>query len=387
MMGMHLPAVALSALLALLPPGGSFTDDDGTTHEGGIEAIAAVGITAGCNPPANDRFCPDASVTRGQMAAFIARARQLPADEDDFFIDDADDVFESSINRIARAGVTVGCNPPVNDRFCPDRSMTRGEMATMLARAFALPASPRDHFVDDDGSTFETAINRIALAGITVGCNPPVNDRFCPNALITRAQMATFLTRALGLVPNRPPPRPAPLLRVIAREGWGALAPRIADMTPHTIDRLTIHHAGAQAGVTGPGQIRGWQDWHMNGQGWPDLAYHIVVGVDGRIYEGRDPAFRGDTGTAYDTTGHLLIVVEGNFEVEQPTAAQLASLKSVLAWASERYGVATDTISGHSDHAATLCPGRNLETLIHSGQLAADVQRLIDSGGVDLIWP
>ena len=158
-------------------------------------------------------------------------------------------------------------------------------------------------------------------------------------------------------------------------------------MTPHTIDRLTIHHAGSQAGVTGPGQIRGWQDWHMNGQGWPDLAYHIVVGVDGRIYEGRDPAFRGDTGTAYDTTGHLLVVLEGNFEVEQPTAAQLASLKSVLAWASERYGVAPDTISGHGDHAATLCPGRHLEAIIHSGQLAADVQRLIDSGGVDLIWP
>ena len=384
---MRLPLLALSVMLATLPPGGSFIDDDGSTHEGGIEAIAAAGLTAGCNPPANDRYCPDANVTRGQMAAFIARARQLAVSGNDFFKDDEGHLFASSINSIARAGITLGCNPPVNDEFCPDRAMTRGEMAAMLARAFAVPASAEDYFLDDDGNRFEDVINRIARAGITVGCNPPVNDRFCPNALVTRAQMATFLTRSLGLAPNRPPTRPDSALTVVSREGWGAVTPRLAEMTPHTIDRLTIHHAGTQAGVTGPGQIRGWQDWHMNGQGWPDLAYHIVVGVDGRIYEGRDPAFRGDTGTTYDTTGHLLVVVEGNFEVEQPTAAQLASLKSVLAWASERYDVTPNTISGHGDHAATLCPGRHLETLIHSGQLADDVQRLIDSGGADLIWP
>ena len=99
------------------------------------------------------------------------------------------------------------------------------------------------------------------------------------------------------------------------------------------------------------------------------------------------PPFAGDTATPYDTTGHLNVVLEGNFEVEQPTAAQLSSLTAVLAWASERYGVSPATISGHGDHAATLCPGRHLESRIHSGQLAADVQRLIDSGGVDLIWP
>jgi len=384
---MHLPLLALSVMLAILPPGGSFVDDDGSTHEGGIEAIAAAGLTTGCNPPVNDRYCPDSNVTRGQMAAFIARARQLAVSGEDFFTDDEGDVFERSINSIARAGITFGCNPPMNDQFCPDRAMTRGEMAAMLARAFALPASPVDHFLDDDGHRFEDVIKRIARAGITTGCNPPVNDRFCPNALITRAQMATFLTRSLGLVPNRPPPRPNPRLTVIPRENWGALAPRIGEMAPHKIDRLTIHHAGTQTGVTGPAQIRGWQDWHMNGQGWPDLAYHIVIGVDGRVYEGRDPAFRGDTGTPYDTTGHLLVVVEGNFEVEQPTAAQWTSLEAVLAWASQRYGVSPDTISGHGDHAATLCPGRNLEDRIHSGELAAKVQRLIDAGGVDLIWP
>jgi len=58
-------------------PGGSFVDDDGNIHEGNIEAIAAEGITKGCNPLTNDRYCPDSSVTREQMAAFLVRALEL----------------------------------------------------------------------------------------------------------------------------------------------------------------------------------------------------------------------------------------------------------------------------------------------------------------------
>ena len=111
----------------MLPPGGTFIDDDGNVHEGGIEAIAAEGITSGCNPPANNRYCPAETVTRGQMAAFITRALPLPASDDDFFTDDTGNVFESAINSLAAAGVTQGCNPPANDAFCPDREMTRGD--------------------------------------------------------------------------------------------------------------------------------------------------------------------------------------------------------------------------------------------------------------------
>ena len=57
---------------------GTFADDDGNVHEANIEAIAAKGITLGCNPPDNSRYCPEDSVTRGAMAAFIARAMGLP---------------------------------------------------------------------------------------------------------------------------------------------------------------------------------------------------------------------------------------------------------------------------------------------------------------------
>ncbi|MGA7098247.1 MAG: N-acetylmuramoyl-L-alanine amidase [Acidimicrobiia bacterium] len=380
-------ALAMALTLATLPPGGSFLDDDGSVHEGNIEAIYAAGITTGCNPPESNRFCPDDTVTRGQMAAFISRSLGLPATDVDYFTDDDGTLFEGAIDRIAQEGVTVGCNPPANDHFCPDRPMSRGEMAAMLARAFDYPGSAVDHFTDDDGTLFEAAIDRIADAGVTLGCNPPANDHFCPFLPVTRAEMATFLTRALGLTSNPPPPRPVPAVVVQGREAWGARPADTGRLIPHTITRITIHHAGTQTGVTGPAQFRGWQNWHMDGQGWPDIAYHLLIGIDGTVYEGRDPAYRGDTGTSYDTTGHFLVVVEGNFEVEQPTAAQIQSLERVVAWAVETYDVPLSHIAGHRDYAATSCPGKYLEGRITSGALQAAVQDLLDQGGVDLIWP
>jgi hypothetical protein len=199
--------IALALLAAALAPGGSFVDDDGSVHEGSIEAIYAEGITLGCNPPANDRFCPEQAVDRGTMAAFLARAFSLPTADRDHFGDDDGHLFESAINRLADAGITRGCNPPANDAFCPDSDMTRGQMAAMLARAFEYPPSDTDRFDDDDGNMFEPAIQRIAAAGVTLGCNPPANNRFCPDDTVTRAEMATFLTRALGLQANRPPAR------------------------------------------------------------------------------------------------------------------------------------------------------------------------------------
>jgi hypothetical protein len=313
-------------VLAVLPPGGTFIDDDGNVHEGGIEAIAAAGITTGCNPPTNNRYCPSQTVTRGQMAAFIVRA-------------------------------------------------------------LGLTQADQDQFTDDAGHRFEAAINRLAGAGITLGCNPPDNDRFCPDQAIARDEMATFLTRTTGLTANRPPPRPFPVVTVVPREDWGALSPDTERMIAHTVTRLTVHHAGTQSGTVGPPQYRGWQAWHMGGQKWPDIAYHVLIGIDGTVYQGRDPAYRGDTATTYDTTGHFLVAVEGNFEVERPSQAQIQSLEMVLAWASQHYGVSPETIGGHGDYAATSCPGRHLEDRIRSGELQTAVESIIDRGGVELLWP
>lgn len=205
-----LPAVVLGALsvLATLAPlaatpaaaatrtSGLFADDDRSVHEGQIEALAVEGITSGCGI---GRFCPHEAVTRGQMAAFLDRALSLPRPSRDWFRDDERSRFEASIDRLREDGATRGCNPPANDRFCPERPVTRGQMAVFLTEALDLPASDRDWFVDDDGHMFESAIQALRRAGITRGCNPPANDRFCPDETVSRAQMASFISRVRGL--------------------------------------------------------------------------------------------------------------------------------------------------------------------------------------------
>jgi hypothetical protein len=163
-----------------------------------VEWLAAERITKGCDPPVNDHFCPSAAVTRGQMAAFLVRALGLTDRLDDPFVDDDGSVFEADIERLAAAGITKGCNPPDNDRFCPDSKVTREQMAAFLVRAFGYADDGGgDLFIDDNDSIFEHDIDRLASAGITKGCNPPDNTQYCPTAYVSRGQMAAFIHRAL----------------------------------------------------------------------------------------------------------------------------------------------------------------------------------------------
>jgi hypothetical protein len=62
---------------------------------------------------------------------------------------------------------------------------------------------PGGTFLDDDGNFHEPAIETIAAAGITAGCNP-AGDLYCPRGSVTRAEMAVFLVRALAR--GREPP-------------------------------------------------------------------------------------------------------------------------------------------------------------------------------------
>jgi Lysyl oxidase/S-layer homology domain len=164
--------------------------DDIVTSEfaGDIRWAYDAGITAGCAPAL---FCTNSPVNREQMASFLARALKLPAATRDFFSDDASSQHEGDINRVAAAGITVGCS---SGRFCPRSTVTREQMASFLVRAFQLPASSADPFADDERSQHEADINALAASGITGGC---AAGRFCPTAVVTRGQMAAFLHRAL----------------------------------------------------------------------------------------------------------------------------------------------------------------------------------------------
>lgn len=199
--------LAAGSAIAALPDGGTFVDDDGNQHEPSIEAIAAVGVTKGCNPPANDRYCPGQSVTRAQMASFFVRAYGIPPSNVDRFSDDDGNVHEASINAIAAAGVTLGCNPPANTSYCPDQTVSRAQMASFMARVLKLPVPGTNYFGDDSGSVHEGNINAIAARGIAVPCGP---GNYCPNSPVLRDVMATMLARSLQLTPVPPPPNPSP---------------------------------------------------------------------------------------------------------------------------------------------------------------------------------
>ncbi|MEA2578956.1 MAG: hypothetical protein QOD78_2544 [Chloroflexota bacterium] len=175
------------ALYRVIAP--EFNDIATSTFIDDIHWLFYQGITGGCG---SGKFCPKASVTRVQMAQFLVRAFHYPPTATDYFVDDRGISGENSINSLRAANITGGCAP---DRFCPRASVTRAQMAIFLAKALNLPATTTDYFDDDNGKTGESSINRMAAAGLTGGCAP---RRYCPRANITREQMAAFLRRALS---------------------------------------------------------------------------------------------------------------------------------------------------------------------------------------------
>jgi len=101
--------------------------------------------------------------------------------------------FATDIIWLAEQGITSGCGA---GRFCPRAVVTREQMASFLVRALELPVTSTDYFTDDAGSAHQADINRLAASGITGGC---ADGEFCPKATVTREQMASFLGRGLHL--------------------------------------------------------------------------------------------------------------------------------------------------------------------------------------------
>ena len=185
-----------------------FTDDNANIHVSSLTELHALGFLYGCG---YREVCPDRKLSRGEIAAFFARILALPAATQDHFTDDTGSPFEDVINRLAESGITKGCDPPLNDMYCPDQGVSRAAFAAMTVRALGLPRTAPDAFSDDEGHWAESNINAFAEAGITKGCG---SDRFCPDDIVTRAEAASFFVRmirqyplqALGLASVEPPP-------------------------------------------------------------------------------------------------------------------------------------------------------------------------------------
>jgi hypothetical protein len=174
--------------------------------------------------------------------------------------------------------------------------------------------------------------------------------------------------------------------QILCRDAWGA-APARPGGTRHTPNSMTIHHTEVVLGdnANAPTRLRQHQRYHQDSQGWIDIAYHLSVDRNGNIYQLRDPALVGDTATDYDPTGHFLVVCEGDFDKETVTQEQLDGAALAFAWAARRFGISTDTLSGHRDESAgTTCPGADLYAHVTSGDLKQRVDDILAAGPVDL---
>ena len=115
----------------------------------------------------------------------------------------------ASIDAIHAAGVTEGCSiTPL--KFCPEKPVTRAQMADFLVRSLGLEGSglvAGDYFDDVDASAgYAGAVARLYEMNLTTGCSrDPL--LFCPGQEITRAELAAFVFRALnaedGAVPYK----------------------------------------------------------------------------------------------------------------------------------------------------------------------------------------
>jgi peptidoglycan/xylan/chitin deacetylase (PgdA/CDA1 family) len=195
----------LDARGRLVPPAppavpGPFDDVPSTsTHATSIARLKELGITQGCG---DGLYCPGDPVTRAQMASFLVRAFELPAGSPDHFRDvTPGSTHATSIGAVYEAGITRGCSADGRD-YCPSRSVTRAQMASFLARSLGLPDGPTDAFLDvAPGSTHAAAIGAIWEAGITKGCaTDGRSPSYCPGDPVSRAQMASLLVRALEVV-------------------------------------------------------------------------------------------------------------------------------------------------------------------------------------------
>ena len=142
---------------------------------------------------------------------------------------------------------------------------------------------------------------------------------------------------------------------------------------PHRITHVTLHHTGSPEPLKledDPREkLRGLQSWGARDRNWWDVPYHYLIDLDGRIYEGRDYHYMGETNTTYDPEGHFLISVIGNYGRQEATPAQLEAIADLMAWALRTFALPLDRIGGHYNYADTDCLGKNLRKYLEDGTL------------------
>lgn len=191
-------AVLAATPAAVFAQTGGFEDvPEDAYYSEAVTDLAARGVFAGTE--CEEGFCPGVALDRQTMAVWVVRVLGIEASSHltrtSFHDVDARNPYGPFIGRLADVDITRGCGA---GNFCPDNLITRAQMAVLLVRAFQLPRGTEAGFADvASGSVFRPYIDSLAKAGITVGCAVEPPRRYCPQRFVTRAQMAAFLHRAL----------------------------------------------------------------------------------------------------------------------------------------------------------------------------------------------
>lgn len=157
---------------------------------------------------------------------------------------------------------------------------------------------------------------------------------------------------------------------IMTAEQWGG-TPAIDSLAKkHTITHITLHHQGEPfpQGKDVIKYLRNLQTWSRRDKHWIDIPYHYIIDLEGKVYEGRNINYAGDTNTEYNPFGHALIEVVGNFEEVMPNDKQIDAIVNTMTWLAEKYNVPADSIRAHKDYSTqTVCPGKNLYKFVENG--------------------
>jgi hypothetical protein len=168
-----------------------------------ITKLVSNQITAGCG---SGNYCPDANVTRQQMAVFLLKGKHglcyvPPACTPGFFDDvPCPSTYAAWIQALATEGITGGCG---GNNYCPLNPVRRDQMAVFLLKGefsstYTPPAcTPPGVFPDVVcPGTFTNWIEELYHEGIAAGCG---GGNFCPTNPNNRGQMAVFITKTFNL--------------------------------------------------------------------------------------------------------------------------------------------------------------------------------------------
>lgn len=157
---------------------------------------------------------------------------------------------------------------------------------------------------------------------------------------------------------------------IVTRAEWGARPPAgtIKTVAPAARDEYFQHWNGGATRIANhdrcPGVVRQIQGYHIDGRGWVDIGYNLLVCPHGTVYEGRGIDAVGAHCVDHNRSGYGVQAMIG--EGEHPTPAMLTTLAAVRAMLISRSGH-TLALRGHRDGMSTTCPGDELYAWVHAG--------------------